>query len=296
VLAHRLSTVGALQEASPLVLATIAGSQQSIGFTALAFGPSSGLLAYTAFNGTTNQHELWGVVVNPNGTIGAGGPFPIATDNSTHLYPAVAFDGINFLVAWQQLATSGATVGSILGTRIAPSGVQVDATPLLVAAAPNGQFQPSVAFDGVNYLITWQDLRNHPNVAEIFGARVAPGVALALLDGPAASGGFGIATGGTAPRSPPRVEFDGTEYVVAWTSSGYAADGAQGVQAVRVTTTGAPAVPSTIAIAVSGAPLATTNAAYDSPVLARRGNAIGVLWRLLQTPVPSLQASVFEPF
>ncbi len=63
-----------------------------------------------------------------------------------------------------------------------------------------------------------------------------------------------------------------------------------------MTTAGAPAVPSTIAIAVSGAPLATTNAAYDLPVLARRGNAIGVLWRLLQTPVPSLQASVFEPF
>ena len=296
VLAHRLSTAGALQEASPFMLATIAGSQLSIGFTALAFGPSSGLLAYTAFNGTTNQHELWGVVVNPDGTTGAGGPFAIATDNSTHLYPAIAFDGTNFLVAWQQLASSGATVGSILAKRITPSGAAVDATPLLVAAAPNGQYQPSVAFDGANYLIAWQDLRNHPNVAEVYGARVAPGATLALVDGPAASGGFAIATGGTAPRTAPRVEFDGAEYLVAWTSSGYAGNGAQGVQAVRVTTAGAPAVPGTIAIAVSGTPLATSNAQYDLPVLARRGNTIGVLWRLLQTPAPSLQASVFAPF
>ena len=296
VLAHRLSAAGALQEAGPLVLASITSSQASIGFTALAFGPGGGLLAYTAFNNTTAQHELWGVIVKPDGTTGAGEPFPIATDDSTHLFPAIAFDGSNFLVSWQQHTSSGATAASILATRISPSGASVDASPLLVAATANGQYQPSVAFDGTNYLVAWQDLRTNPNVAEIFGARVAPGATLALIDGPATSGGFAIATGGTAPRTAPRVAFDGSEYLVVWTSSGYAGNGAQGVQATRVTTAGAPAVPSTMAIAVTGAPLATTSAQYDPPVVARRGNTIFVMWRLGQTPAARLQASVFAPF
>jgi hypothetical protein len=51
-----------------------------------------------------------------------------------------------------------------------------------------------------------------------------------------------------------------------------------------------------MAIAVTGAPLATTSAQYDPPVVARRGNTIFVMWRLGQTPAARLQASVFAPF
>jgi len=284
-----------LIDTTPINLVTVGGTYSSITSTAFAFGNTNGLLVFSEYNMTTSHHELHGVLVNPDGTFSAS--FPIATDLSTHLNPAVAFDGANFFVAWRQLPSSGATIGSIYGVRVSPSGSV--GSPIAISTAPNGQSSPSVAFDGTNYLVAWLDLRNQttPTIVpypDIYGARVS--TAGSLLDGPAASGGFVINGGGTLQRASPRVAFSGAEYLVAWTVLGYANSGSPGVQAARVSTDGTLPAGANMAVRVSGPPSAATNSQYTNPVMASGSQHGTVVWFDNQSAAKVLVGAPFSPF
>ncbi len=288
-LAQRVSPAGTLIDTTPINLVTVGVGYSSITSKGFAFGSTNSLLAYSEFNNTTNQHELHGVLVNPNGTIAAS--FPIAT-NSTNLNPAVSFDGTNFFVAWMQLPTSGATVGSIYGVRVSATGSVLDTTPIAISTGPNGQSSPSVAFDGTNYLVAWLDMRNQ--TTDIYGARIT--IAGVLLDGTSASAGFAINAGGTISRSAPSVAFSGAEYLVTWT--GYANSGSPGVQAARVSTAGTLPSGNNMTISVSGPPLAATNSQLTNPVMASGPQHAAVVWFDNQntTSAKLLVGAPFSPF
>jgi hypothetical protein len=294
--AQRLSAAGTLLDASAINLASVDPNSSSIGWTGIAFGSINGLVAFSTYNSTTAQHELHGVLFKPDGTT-AGGAFAIATDNSTHLYPAVAFDGTNFLVTWQQLATSGATVGSIYAVRVSPAGVVVDPTPILIANPATGAFSPSVAFDGTNYLVVWLDTL--PQGASpgsltpgVYGARVSTnGV---LLDGTPDPGGIPINTSSTLAYDSPRVVYTGTEYLVVWQLEGYVQYGSLGVQAARVSTNGTLVSGANLAIAVSG-PANIDGHYFSGPALAA-GPAYGaVIWYETLQSGPALRGASFYP-
>ena len=285
--AKRISPSGTLIDATAINLVTVGGNFASIGFAGLAFGATNGLLAFTEFNNVTSQHELHGVLLKPDGTVAGTGEFPIATDNSTHQYPAVAFDGTNFLVVWQQLSTSGATVGSIYGVRVDPSGSVLDASPIAIATAPSGDISPGVAFDGTNYLVVWA--RNQASGTDIYGARVS--TTGALLDGPPASGGFAINAGGSLGRFSPKVAFSGAEYVVTWIASNLAAFSPLGVQAARLSTAGMLPSGTNMVITVSGP---SNAAAY--PVVASGGQRAAVVWLDAQNGMNMLAGSALFPF
>lgn len=293
--AQRISATGTVLDASPINLVTVGGPYASIGSTGFAFGNVNGLLAFSEFNLSTSQHELHGVLVNPDGTVAGAGAFAIATDNSTHLNPAIAFDGTNFLVTWMQLPTSGATVGSIYGTRVSPTGTVVDAAPILISDAPNGSSSPAVAFDGTNYLVVWLDLRNQTLTTpaqQVYGARVTTGGA--LLDGPAASGGFSIGGGTNVSLSAPSVVFNGTEYLVTWNVLGYANSGAPGVQAARVSASGTlPSGPNT-AIMVSGPPGAAPGTHLAGLTAVAGPQRAAVIWFDISS-AKALRGATFSP-
>jgi hypothetical protein len=288
--AQRLSAAGTLLDANAINLVSVGAGFASIGYTGIAFGNTNGLLAFSEYNSTTNQHELHGVLLKPDGTT-AGGAFAIATDNSTHLYPAVAFDGTNFLVTWQQLATSGATVGSIHAVRVSPAGVVVDPAPILLANPAGGAFSPSVAFDGANYLVVWTG-GSGSLTPGVYGARISRnGV---LLDGTPDSGGIPINTSSTLTLDAPHVVYTGTEYLVVWQLLGYAQFGSLGVQAARVSTNGTLVSGANLAIAVSGP--ATIDSNYiNGPALAA-GPAYGaVIWYETLQNGPALRGASFYP-
>jgi hypothetical protein len=301
-LGQRVSPIGTLVDAGGINLVTVSGSFASIGSKGLAFGNAKGLLAFSEFNNATSQHELHGVLINPDGTVAGTGDFPIAADNSTHLYPAVAFDGTNFLVVWQQMSTNAATSGAIYGVRVSTTGSVIDPAPIPISAAPNGQASPSVAFDGTNYLVVWLDLRNQSMVTgvpypDVYAARVtSTGV---LLDGPAATGGFPINSGGNLARFSPYVTFVGTEYLVTWASGGYASTGSPGIQAARVSTSGLlPSGPNT-AITVSGPPPVSTFSQFAFPVIAAGSQRAAVVWldnAELNGSQKAFLGALFSPF
>ncbi len=96
------------------------------------------------------------VVVDP--LIGAN----IQVDNlaTADNYPAIAFDGTNYLIVWQTGTPNATGTGTtaIRGVRVSNSGTVLDGTPLSIGdtASRDDEF-PSVAYDSVNsrYIVVW---------------------------------------------------------------------------------------------------------------------------------------------
>ncbi len=82
--------------------------------------------------------------------------------------PALAFDGVHYLAVWQIRRGSD---WNICAARVSQSGQVLDKDGLVVSAAPREQLHPAVAFDGVNYLVVWEDHRSGSRW-DIYGARV----------------------------------------------------------------------------------------------------------------------------
>jgi hypothetical protein len=89
--------------------------------------------------------------------------------------PAVAFDGANWLVAWQDYRRG---VSDIYGARVSTAGVVLEPDSIPVSTSDMDQSYPAVAFDGANWLVAWDDGRW--GGSDIYGARVTP--AGAVLD------------------------------------------------------------------------------------------------------------------
>jgi hypothetical protein len=114
--------------------------------------------------------------------------------------PAVAFDGANYLVVWND-ERSVVAEPDIYGTRVAADGTVLDMAGIAISTAPRGQWYPEVAFDGTNYLVVWQE--GNASSWDIRGSRVTP-------DGEVLEpNGFGIATS-TISQWHPDIAFDGT--------------------------------------------------------------------------------------
>jgi len=133
----------------------------------------------------------------------AGIAVSTAAGDQTH--PALAFDGTNYVVVWQDLRSGTA---DIYGARVATDGTVLDGTGFAVSTATGAQEWPAVAFDGTNYLAVWQDKRGGP-YADIYGARVAKDGS--VVD----AAGIAISTAANEQLAP-SLDFDGWKYLVAW--------------------------------------------------------------------------------
>jgi hypothetical protein len=267
--AQRVTPSGTVLDASPIVVSTTSscGSHQNV-----AFSGGNGLVVYS--HGNLYPHDLYGTLVGLDGTV-QGAEFPIAADvNDDHVSPVVAFDGVNYLVVWQQ-ADSRILSGNnnlIYAARVSQAGVVLDTAGIAISTGPMGQMNPSVAFDGSNYLIAWVDQR--AQLSGIYGARLSPGGA--LLDGAAGSSGIQIGTGGPARiLDSPYVAYTGSEYLVAWDSR---ANPGEGIYAARVSTSATLPSGTGMQIVVSGPAPTTTDSLYVFPTIAVGKSAALLVW------------------
>jgi hypothetical protein len=125
--------------------------------------------------------------------------------------PALAWDGQRALLAWSD-DRHGICGGSasIYGARLAQGATALEGESLISISA-NAQTDPSLAFDGEGFVVTWTDERNLQDMQDrdVYAARVsAEGE---LLDEAAALLGTGPARQGQ-----PRAAFDGSSALVAW--------------------------------------------------------------------------------
>jgi len=123
--------------------------------------------------------------------------------------PAIAFDGTNYLVVWQNKTGNQY---NIIGCRVSQSGVPIDGSGFTICSASKDQKNPAVAFDGTNYLVVWQDYRSNSNW-DIYGCRVTK--TGAVLDGTNNNGGIKISKA-SGDQKTPAIVFGDTSYFVAW--------------------------------------------------------------------------------
>ena len=190
----------------------------------------------------STPNHLFGVFVLPSGAVGA--EFRIFTGSGTEVQtnPSVAFDGTNFLVAWEHLvAATSPESADIHAARVATSGTILNGLIYLSTAA-EAQNTPQAACDATNCLVIWTDRRNYPGTlynfspgpGDVYGTRISAGDA--LLDGLADTGGIAIATGVTANQGYPGLAYNGREYIAAWSRGAYVNNpgGPTGIYAARV--------------------------------------------------------------
>jgi len=220
----------------------------------IAVAPApSGALVLTYCVDNTDTPQIVGVLVNSNGQPSAGGDFVIYSPVGANTNPVVAFNGTNFLVSWMAFPSAG---GALYGLRVSQTGSVLDASPVLIGnvSPPTSAMPPSMASDGTNYFLAWEEQRNPgdaaSNLSEIYGARISP--ALTLLDGTASSPGFLLSVNGARGRYDPVVAYNGTEFLAAWEDDNGDPSEVLGVTGVRVSTSGVLTSGAGFEIAISG--------------------------------------------
>jgi hypothetical protein len=87
---------------------------------------------------------------------------------------ALASDGTSTLVAWTGYPTAQSTSLDVFGRRYARDLTPIDSAPFVISSALGDQVFPAATWDGAQYLVTWQDLRESSTYidADIYAARV----------------------------------------------------------------------------------------------------------------------------
>jgi hypothetical protein len=73
--------------------------------------------------------------------------------------PALAADGAGFFVVWDELRGSPLSY-DICGVKLSEDGYVMDSTRTVASGASGPQIEPSVAFGGTDFLVTWMDARD----------------------------------------------------------------------------------------------------------------------------------------
>jgi hypothetical protein len=121
-------------------------------------------------------------------------------------YPTVAFDGTEWVVAWQDFRNG--EDWDLYAARVALDGKVLDANGFLVQGGQGNQIYPTAASDGKGAaFIAWSDVRPgfEPELYRLYGALVR--------DGKAAPA-FEIAKGDVASLLDPRAAWDGEAYAI----------------------------------------------------------------------------------
>lgn len=96
---------------------------------------------------------------------------PVCRAADLQEWPAVAFDGKNFLVVWQDFRNGRDY--DVYAARVTETGKVLDPEGFPVVRRPANQARPAVAFAAGNHLVAWMDARQYP-VYGLYGARVSP--------------------------------------------------------------------------------------------------------------------------
>ncbi|MBI4744969.1 MAG: hypothetical protein HY786_00115 [Deltaproteobacteria bacterium] len=153
---------------------------------------------------TPGGWDVYGQILSKSATL-VGSNFKISGTAGKN--GAVAFDGTNYLVVWNEDVNDT----DVNGKFINKSGTAVSAEFVVNANSYYSDNSLSIAFDGTNYLVVWPDEVGGHGSGEwdLLGQIVAPSGSL--------SGGVINVSAATGPQLLPTIAFDGTNYLVTWT-------------------------------------------------------------------------------
>jgi len=168
-------------------------------------------------------YDIYCARVSQSGTVLDTTGLAVCTSSGEQVTPAVAYNGTDYLVLWQNQDIG---IRDIYGGRVNRQGVVLDPDGFIVSATAGDEEQPAAASDGNNFLVVWADSRNANR--DIYGARVTGSGA--VLD----TAGIEICSA-LGAQDCPAVEYDGTNFLVVWQDQ---RDGDRDIYGARVTSQG----------------------------------------------------------
>ncbi len=197
----RMQTDGTVLDPASIAISTAASSTP-----ALASGGASYLVVWK--NAGSSSSDIVGARVGNDGAVLDPDGQLVSRSANAQFSHAVAFDGTNYLVVWQDFR---GTYYDIYAVMVAGDGTVLDPSGIAISTAANDKFNPVVAFGGSDYLVVWNDQRN--DAGDVYGARVGRNGAVLDPAGIAISTAPGIQTS-------PYVASDGADYLVLWDDGG----------------------------------------------------------------------------
>ena len=152
--------------ASEAVYLRAAGSDQEA--PSAAWSGDQYLVVWHTY-GVDSLIDVYGARVTADGEVLDPAGIPIGTRSSYQQNPAVASDGEDFLVVWEDYYQPFRVVVS--GARVDHEGTVLDSLPIDVSPPESEALAPSLAWDGTNYFVAWFDFRNETD--DLYGARVS---------------------------------------------------------------------------------------------------------------------------
>jgi hypothetical protein len=187
------------------VISNAAGDQVNPVVTGNIVSTNKAFAAWTDFRAAPpavygSRLDGLGVAMDPAGIAIAAGPTP-NTD------PAVAFNNVDFVVAWGMRGAAGPTdIGA--NKVLYATGLLAAPGAAVISTQVNQQQNASVTYGGGHFLVVWQDDRSGAG-NDIIGARVQSDGTILDPTGATLCNAAGNQTN-------PAATFDGTNYVVVW--------------------------------------------------------------------------------
>ncbi len=170
-------------------------------YVELARGDSAYLVAWHD-NRRKTTNDIFATRINFSGQVLDTQNIVISGKAGDESFPAVAFDGTNWLVVWSD---SRSGVADIWGARVNQNGEVIDSAGFLISGATNTQTIPSVEFNGSSYLVAWTDYR--ASTWKTYCARVTPAGTVLDPEGILLSGGGCLY---------PEIATSGSDWLVTW--------------------------------------------------------------------------------
>ncbi|MBM3323180.1 hypothetical protein FJY69_06860, partial [candidate division WOR-3 bacterium] len=193
----RVTSGGALQDTGGLTLGSAAYSGP------MAFGGSQFLLVWYA--GATGSRNIHGARFRADGTVLDPDGFVISSATGDQQYPAVAYDGTQFVVAWEDRRSGN---WDVYTARVSSAGNVLDPDGIAVCTDPAEQGIPRISGSGSGSLVAWHDAREDDSF-DIYAARVNPSGT--VLD----PTGIRL-TAGNCGQYSPAVAWGGGQWLVTW--------------------------------------------------------------------------------
>lgn len=162
----RVSRAGTVLDPTPILISRAARFVRPT----IAFDGSNYLVVWPDDRSGDWNGNIYGARVSPAGSILDPAGIEVSAAVNAQGDPAVASDGTAYLVVWEDWRSGGCC--GIFGTRITSAGVVLDPAGIAISTGQPGNADdvPALAFDGRNYLVTWDDRRS--GASDVYGARV----------------------------------------------------------------------------------------------------------------------------
>jgi hypothetical protein len=208
-------------------------------------------------NNATSDDDIYAARVSSSGQLLDQTGFVVTAGAAPEGTPAVAFGASTYLVVWKD-DPSGFGNADLYAQRVATNGTLLGGR-FLVSGAAGDQSEPTVTFDGTNFLVAWTDPRG--STVDIYATYVSPTGSVLNPTGIAVSTAAGSQSG-------PAAASDGTNSMVVWSDFRGAT---RDIYGTRITASGTVQDP-------SGIPIQTGPNSSFRPSLAYGGGTYLAVW------------------